>query len=495
MLVPQSLALAELAGLPPYHGLYAAVLPPIAAALVASSPYLQTGPVALTSLLTLGVLSTVSIPGSAEYVGLAALLALMVGVIRLALGAIRAGWLAYLMSDPVVVGFTGAAALLIIGSQLPAALGVSSDADLSVRLWLALRHPELWQMSAIALSVVTILLVLGGRRLHPLFPGALVAVAIGIGANMLFGYGADVVGEIPSVWPPFSVALAWGAVPKLVLPALVIAVVGFAEPSAIARTYAAQDRTPWNPDRELVSQGLANVAAGISGGFPVGGSFTRTGLNRLAGGKTRWSGAVTGLAVLAFLPVAGIVSALPRAVLAGILIAAVANLVRIRRLADMRRYSVPQAAVAWMTFGLTLVLAPRIDLAVLGGIGMAILVHIWREQRVYVDAQFEDETGTLTLHPRGVLFFGSAPPLDRTLVEALAAHPDAERLTVDLHRLGRIDFTGAVALRRLAEDASGAGLQVRVTGVPAHTGGLLPRVFGSDSPFLTEDWSPRGQNR
>ena len=321
VLIPQSLAYAELAGLPPYIGLYAAMLPPIAAAFLASSPYLQTGPVAITSLLTLAALSANATPGSPDYIGLAALLALVVGVARIGLGLVRAGWLAYLMSSPVLTGFTAGAALLIMGAQFPAAVGSISEGDVVPRLFLALSTPADWSLGAIGLSALTVALVLGARRVHPVFPGVLVAVVIGFVVSLVFGYRGEVVGDIPSGLPPFSLALPWASLPSLILPGLVIALIGFAEPSAIARAYAAQDRSLWSPDRELVSQGVANIAAGISGGFPVGGSFSRTSLNHTTGGKTRWSGAVTGLTVLAFLPLAGVVSTLPTAVLAGVVMA------------------------------------------------------------------------------------------------------------------------------------------------------------------------------
>ena len=180
MLVPQSLAYAQLAGMPAYRGLYAAALPPIAAALLASSPYLQTGPVALTSLLTFGALSALAPPGSDEYVALGILLALVVGVVRLAVGLLRAGVVAYLVSQPMLLGFLPAAAILIVASQLPTALGISPPEGGVLRQagW-SLGHPADWDAASLALALATIVLVVGGWRLHRLFPGVLLAVGIG----------------------------------------------------------------------------------------------------------------------------------------------------------------------------------------------------------------------------------------------------------------------------------------------------------------------------
>jgi SulP family sulfate permease len=476
-LIPQSLAYADLAGMPPEAGLYAAMLAPIAAAFLASSPYLQTGPVALTSLLTLAALSPLAPAGSATYIALAALLAVVVGVLRATLGLLRFGWLAFLLSEPVLLGFSAGAAILIVASQLPAAVGASApDGAIIARAWWTVSHVSAWQGGAVALSLLAAVLVFGGRRLHPLFPGVLVALGAGIVATRVFGYGGALLGAVPVGLPPFSFALPWRELPLLLVPGLVIALVGFAEPAAIARTYAAKDRQVWDADRELVSQGVANVAAGLSGGFPVGGSWSRTAITRLAGGRTRWSGAVAGIAVLLLIPVAGVLAAIPRASLAAIVIAAVVPLVRVAPLVALGTASPPQAAVAWVTFVATLVLAPHVERAVMLGVGIAIVVHIWRELRIHVRARYA--AGTLLLEPKGVLFFASAPALYQAFMEELARHPAAERLEVDLRHLGRIDLTGAIALKDLLREAEQAGLAVELTHAPPQSWRLIKKVLG-----------------
>jgi SulP family sulfate permease len=166
-------------------------------------------------------------------------------------------------------------------------------------------------LTAIVLSLATVALVLGGRRLHPLFPDVLVAVAVGIGYSAFVGYAQAVLGQLPAARIAVSLDLPWRMLPALVLPGAVIALVGLAEAAAIARTFVAHDRTPWHPDRELVSQGVAKMVSCLVSGYPVGGSFSRSSLHRLAGARTRWSGAVTGLAVLAFLPAPGVLAPLP----------------------------------------------------------------------------------------------------------------------------------------------------------------------------------------
>lgn len=483
VLIPQSLAYAQLAGMPAYRGLYAAALPPLVAAFLASSPYLQTGPVTLTALLTFGSLSELAPPGSDEYVELGILLALVVGAVRLLLGLVGAGVIAYLVSQPMLLGVVPAAAVLIVASQLPIALGAvpPEEGILEGASW-TLAHPGAVEIEALVLVVVVLGLVAGGRFVHPLFPSVLLAVLAGIAYSKVADYGGATVGPIPGTFPPFSLDMPWEEILSLVIPGIVIAVVGFVEPASIARRYAALDRKAWNPNRELVSQGAANVAAAVSGGFPVGGSFSRSALNRTAGARTRWSGAVTGITVLAFLPLAGSLSSLPRAVLAAILIGAVASLLRPLPLVRLARLSRPQFLVAAATFALTLVLAPHVERAVLIGILLAVAVHLWRELQLEVPHWVEEET--LHLRPRGVLWFGTAPRLEDTFLALIGEHTDAKRLLVHLDGLGRIDMTGALALRGLLQQARESGLAVDLVDVRPRWDKLVENVISQEQDPL-----------
>ncbi len=371
--LPQGLAYSELAGLPAKYGLYAAALPSLLAALFVSSPYLQTGPVALTALLTFGALQGLAEPQSVEFIELAALLALMVGIIRLALGVFKFGKITNILTDSVVLGFTSGAAILIVFSQLPKSLGVQdvSGGVLSAG-WESLTTPSQWEIGAILFSIFTILIIFGGRAAHRLFPGVLIAVVSGILISHFGEYSGQIVGELPGGFVSLKFQYEWNAVTKLIFPAIVIAIVGFAEPASIARTFAKEENMNWSPNKEFISQGVANLAAAVSNAFPVGGSFGRSALNKIAGASTAWAGAVTGAFVLAALPFVFLLEDLPSAILGATVIGAVIKLIRIKDLLDTLKASTSEGVVAAGTLLATLLTSPRIERGILIGLIFAL---------------------------------------------------------------------------------------------------------------------------
>lgn len=476
LLIPQALAYARVAGLPPYIGLYAGAVPLVAAALFASSPYVQTGPVAITAVLTAGALADLAAAGSPRYIGLAALLALLVGVIRLMIGLLRLGRIVYLMSEPVLRGFTTGAALLIIASQLPGLLGVPAPGGGSVRSFViaVVRFSE-WDPETMLIGGATFAVIVLSRRIHALVPWALIVTVGGVVYSSSTAYAGSVVGSVPEGFIPFSLNLPWSGLPGLLLPAIVIALVGFAEVASIARMFAARERQHWEPDRDFVSQGAANIASALSGGFPVGGSFSRSALGRMLGAKTTWSGGITGIAVIAFLPLASVLAPLPSAVLSAMVITGVVSLVRLRPIASMWRLSKPQFLVAGITMLLTIGLSPRVDHAVVIGILIAIGVHLWREFDLKVASWVED--GAIHVRPAGVLWFGSAEVLKQETLELVAEHPDARQLVLHMERVGRVDLTASLALELLIEQAAAAGLETDVQSVHPDTARALERVL------------------
>ena len=454
VLIPQSLAYAQIAEMPVVSGLFASALPLIAFSLFASSPYLQTGPVALTSLLTLAALQGAGFSsGDTDYVAVAGLLALIVGVCRLFLGLARLGWLAYLISEPVRMGFTSGAAIIIISSQLPKALGTSvaaPDGSTVSRAFWSITHPGNWGSGALILTGLTLLIMLGGRKLHRLFPGVAIAVVIGL----IYGRFDDGVlkvsdpNPIPEGLPSLSLDLPWGSVGALAVGGLVIALVGFAEPASIAREFAKQDRTVWDANRELAASGLANMTAAISGAFPVGGSFSRSSVNRMAGARTRWSGGFTGLVVLAFLSFASVLDGLPQAVLGAIVIGAVVGLVKPLALISMWRGSKVEAGLAWITFAATLVLAPSVQWAVMLGVVLTGIAHVVRPLSLDVAAGADGEETVIT--PNGLLWLASYDSFERQL--STAAAEANTNIVVDFGPDPDLDQTAEEIMDRIGRD-------------------------------------------
>ena len=462
--LPQSLAYAEIAGMPPQYGLFASAVPPILAALFVSSRYLQTGPVALTALLTFGALEPLAEPASADYIALAAALALLVGVFRVLFGLLRLGGLAYLLSEPVLTGFTTGAAVLILSSQLPRMLDVTPEGDgVLADAFDALMSPGEWELAAIGFALMTLVFMFGGRKLHALFPGVLVAVIVGIVISAAAGYSGSTVGELDGGFVSLNVDFPWDRIGDLVVPALVIALVGFAEPSSIARTFAAQEREPWDANREMVSQGVANIAAAFSGAFPVGGSFSRSSLNKLAGASSAWAGAITGAFVLLALPLTPLLEDLPGAILGAIVLGAVIKLVRLDALFELARVNWVQALVGLGTFAATLVSAPRVERGVLVGVGLALFAHLYRELKVA--SPFVRVDNTLTIAPEGVLWFATVAGLERQIRAHSAQFEELERVVLDLAGVGRLDYTAAAALRRIVEEMRDADIVVEIVNV------------------------------
>jgi len=479
VLLPQAVAYAVLAGLPPRSGLVVAGISTMVAAPFVSAPLLQTGPTAITSLLTLGTLTSVASSSGAEVVQLAALLALLVGLVRLGIGWRGAGEVAYLVSEPVLLAFTSAAGLVIVLSQVPDMLGSPVFAPgVAAQAVEAVANPGQWIPAAFAVAVATVALLLVLGRINPLVPGVLLVAVGGILATRLLDLQVPVVGDVPNALPRLLLNLPWGQIPNLAVPALVIGLVGFSEASAIARSFATESGRRWDADREFISQGVANIASGLVGGMPVGASFSRSAINRTAGATSAWSGVVTGALVLVALPFADVLAALPEAVLAGIIVAAVLGLVDPRPWLELRHYSRQQFVIAGVTYVLTVLFAPEIQWAVLIGVLLVIGAHLRRERKL--DIEHESTNGILRLRPVGILHFGAVQRLEDQFRELLDEHPDDERLVVHLGRVGRTDVTGALVLRRLLREAAARGLTVRLADITAPSRKILGRVLEGD---------------
>jgi sulfate permease, SulP family len=370
MLVPQGMAYALLAGLPPEVGLYASTVPLVLYAIFGTSRQLAVGPVAIVSLLSASALATVADEGSAGYVAAAGLLALLVGAIHLVMGVARLGFLTRLLSHPVLVGFTSAAALIIGASQVRHLLGVRLENAEHF-------HEAVWQLvqavgDAHGLTVVVglgaVVLMVGLKRWLPMVPGALVAVVITTVASAVWdlqGRGVAVVGEIPQGLPPLTVPGDLGIVGALLPAALVITLVGYMESIAVAKVYARHDRYDIDANRELVGLGTANIGAGLLGGYPVTGGFSRTAVNADAGARTKLASLVTAAVVtLVIVALTPLFEQLPSATLAAIVVVAVAKLFDLAGIAHIRALKTADFVTLVVAFLATLAFGVELGIAI-----------------------------------------------------------------------------------------------------------------------------------
>lgn len=378
--IPQTMAFALIAGLPAVYGLYAS-LPGFIASLWGSSKQLSTGPVAIVSLLTLTSLVPFAEPRTPEYIGLAALLALLVGVVYLLMGIFRLGMIVDLVPQSVIVGFSSAAAFIIIITQVPTLLGISIERhDLLLQdiFGVLLGLPHLVLLTSL-LGIISLILLFFFKRLPNTFPAALAVLLFGVAIDYFFpleAHGVALVASIPSTLPSFSFP-SLAAVPFLsLLPkAIVIALVGFISAHATSKMYAKRTRESLDTNQELVGQGLANIVAGFFRGYPISGSFTRTAVNVDSGAHSGMSSVVTlVITVLALLFFAPFFSHLPQTVLSAIVIMSALPLLNIDGLKNMFHISPTDAYIAYLTFAMAFILKP--DDAIFIGIVVALLFLI-----------------------------------------------------------------------------------------------------------------------
>ncbi|MFD1796210.1 sulfate permease [Paracoccus aurantiacus] len=404
MLIPQSLAYALLAGLPPEAGIYASIAPLVLYAIFGTSRALAVGPVAVVSLLTASAVGQVAVQGSAGYAAAALSLALMSGLMLLLLGFLRLGFLVNFLSHPVIAGFITASGILIATSQIKHLLGIEAGGHTLPKMVASilahLRETNIATL-VIGMSVIGFLFwvrrgmkpFLLGMGVPPRFAdiltkaGPVAAVAASTAAVSVFGLaerGVNIVGEVPQGLPPLTLpALSPDLLGALLMPAILISVIGFVESVSVAQTLAAKRRQRIDPDQELIGLGAANVGAAFTGGYPVTGGFARSVVNFDAGAQTPAAGLFTaiglGIAALAFTP---LVHDLPNATLAATIVVAVLGLVDLSILRRTWNYSVSDFAAVAATIVLTLCLG--VEIGVASGVATSVMLQIYKTSRPHV---------------------------------------------------------------------------------------------------------------
>jgi sulfate permease, SulP family len=495
MLIPQSLAYAMLAGLPPQVGLYASILPLVAYAALGSSMTLAVGPVAVVSLMTASALQPLAQSGSAEYVTMAMQLALISGGMLLAFGALRLGFLAYFLSHPVISGFiTGSAVLIAIG-QVSHILGVrASGSGVLEKLSALLAALPQTQWPTLVIGVATLaFLLLARSAMAPLLERMGVAAATAavlaklapmlavVVSTAVVGYGGldrtagiAVVGEVPRGLPQLSLVLPDAPMLELLwLPALLIALVGFVESVSVAQSLALKRQQRIVPDRELLGLGVANVASALSGGYPVTGGFARSVVNFAAGAHTPLAGVVSAaLMSLVIAAFTGLFFHLPHAVLAATIIVAVTSLVDVDAFRRAWRYD---RADALSLLGTALgVMALGVEAGILTGVALSLGALVWRSSRPHMAVvgrvpgtehfrnvlrhKVETVPGLLALRVDESLFFANATVVEDRIGDQLRLDPALRQVLLICSAVNQIDATALEVLTELERSLAARGI-------------------------------------
>jgi SulP family sulfate permease len=518
MLIPQSLAYAMLAGLPAQVGLYASILPLVAYALFGSSRALAVGPVAVVSLLTAATISRVAEPGTEGYLGAAVALALLSGLMLLTMGLLRLGFLANLLSHPVISGFITASGILIAVSQLKHILGIDAHGHTLVAmvssLAQGLERTHSWTL--LLGTGATVFLFWVRTQLKPLLrnrvglppfaadmlakAGPVAAVVVTSGAVALFGLdaqGVSVVGDIPQGLPPLTMPpLDLGLWSNLAISALLISLIGFVESVSVAQTLAAKKRQRIDPNQELTGLGAANIASAFSGGFPVTGGFSRSVVNFDAGAETPMAGVFTAVGIAAtalfFTP---LFQALPKATLAATIIVAVLSLIDLGAIRRTYRYS--KTDFAAMAATILIVLGVGVEAGVVTGVALSLALHIWRTSRPHA-AVVGQVPGTehfrnverhsvvtsprvLTLRVDESLYFANARYLEDTVYDLIARSPEVSDVILMCSAVNVIDASALESLEAINARLRDAGVTFHLSEVKGPVMDNLQR-----SAFLNE---------
>lgn len=501
MLIPQSLAYALLAGLPPQVGLYASILPLVAYAVFGTSRALAVGPVAVISLMTAAAAGNLAAQGSPEYLAVAILLALISGVMLVVMGLFKLGFVANFLSHPVISGFITASGILIAVSQLKHILGVKTSGHNLLEIGESLLSQiGATNVPTLIIGVVsTVFLYWVRGNLKPLFLkmglkdkvatiaariGPVIAVIVSILVVALMQLDQDgvaIVGDIPKGLPPLTApSFDMGLWVSLLGSSFVIALIGFVESISVAQTLAAKKRQRIDPDQELVGLGAANVAAAFSGGYPVTGGFARSAVNFDAGAETPAAGAFTAIGIaLATLFLTPLLYFLPIATLAATIIVAVLSLVNIGDIREAWTYSKSDFAAMMATILLTLLMG--VEAGVFAGVVLSIALFLFRSSRPHfaVVGQVRDTEHfrnvlrhKVMTNPRLVsiridesLYFANARYLEDTVYDLAFSDDRVEHVVLMCSAVNEIDLSALESLEAINERLQSAGVKLHLSEV------------------------------
>jgi sulfate permease, SulP family len=501
MLIPQSLAYALLAGLPPEAGLYASIAPIILYTIFGTSRALAVGPVAVVSLMTAAALSNIVEQGTMGYAVAALSLAGLSGVMLLAMGVFRLGFIANFLSHPVIAGFITASGIIIAASQLKHILGINAEGHnlLDLVISLVVHLPEINWITLVIGVLATAFLFWVRKGLKPLLeklgvgktlvgvlvktgPVAVVVVTtLAVWALGLADRGVKIVGEVPQSLPPLTFpSLSPTLLGQLLLPAFLISIIGFVESISVAQTLAAKKRQRIDPDQELIGLGAANIGASLTGGFPVTGGFSRSVVNFDAGAETPAAGAFTALGLaIAALALTPLIYFLPKATLAATIIVAVLSLVDFSILKRAWAYSKADFAAVSATILATL--AMGVEAGVSAGVVLSIVLHLYKSSKPHI-AEVGQVPGTehfrnilrhdvitdpsiVTLRVDESLYFANARYLEDKIQTRVAKDKNIRHVILQCSAINEIDLSALESLEMINERLKGMGVKLHLSEV------------------------------
>ena len=514
MVLPQGVAFATLAGMPPEYGLYGAMLPAIVGALWGSSWHLVSGPTNATSLMVFATVGALAVPFTPTYVALVLTLNLMVGLMKLGLGLARLGSLVNFISTAVVIGFTAGAGLLIIGAQLRNFFGISVPQEPTFLLGLRdfVTHLHETDPTVLAVGAFTLLAAIAGKRWWPRVPYMLTGIVLGALFAWVLGLlniaHVPTIGALPSAIPPLSLPdLSLQTWQTLAPIALALMVIGLSEAISSARAVALKSGQRIDGNQEFIGQGLANIVGAFTSSYPTSGSFNRTGANYEAGARTPLAGVFSAILLLVILllvrPLAGY---LPVASMAAVLFIVAWGLIDIAAMRRVWRTSRADALTLAVTFIATLTI--RLEVAILVGVLVSLLIYLnWATHpqvlRVVPDPaaqrRFRSARADALLCPQldilridGALFFGSVEHIRDEIEAARASRPATHHLLLIGSGLNLIDNAGAELIGHLARSLRESGVTLYLCRLRPSVHALLDRAgvldaVGRDRVFATKD--------
>jgi SulP family sulfate permease len=501
MLIPQSLAYALLAGMPPETGLYASILPLLIYAIFGTSGPLAVGPVAVVSLMTASAAGQMAATGGMDHVSAAIALAFLSGIFLVAVGIFRLGFLANFLSHPVTSGFVSASGILIAAGQVKYLLGIKASGDTFLSIVESL-IAHIGETSLVTLAIgasATIFLQWARKGLKPALVRlgiasglagnlARAAPVVAMGLTTLLAWGLDLekmgvwlVGTVPQGLPVFALpAFDLAHWLDLVRPAILISIIGFVSSVSVAQTLAAKKREKVVPDQELIALGAANIASSVSGAFPVTGGFARSVVYYDAGAETPASGAFTALGIaLATLTLTPLLYYLPQATLAATIIVSVITLIDFSVLKKAWSYSIADFAAVTLTIVATLVLG--VEIGILAGVTLSILLHLYKGSRPHMAVvgrvpgtehyrnvlrhKVETYPEILTLRVDDSLYFANARHLEESLSEMVADRPEVKDVILLCSAVNEIDLSALESLEEINRRLKDAGVRLHLSEV------------------------------